>query len=189
MIRILDQTHFNEAVAIADLRERISGLKSKLDVDLAKTYFSKNNNGKVVFGYFENNELISWLAIKLHENKSRGKFWVIPFLFSKKSTSYFNFNHTEITNLFQHCLTYSENLGYYDFYYSVGKRVMNVYERQWKKNNLFPVGRYELTTLAVISPKTKPEVDLYWVLMNQELKDDSVVIKKRSLKKHLRNSD
>jgi hypothetical protein len=186
MIRILDQTHFNEAVAIADLRERISGLKSKLDVDLAKTYFSKNNNGKVVFGYFENNELISWLAIKLHENKSRGKFWIIVFLFSKNSTNIFSFKKVEIKSLIQQAFIYAEELEYYDYYYSIGRRIMNAYERQWKKVDFYPLGRYDWVTLDVIPPNTKPNVEMYWLLMNQELKDDEIIIKKRSLKKSLR---
>jgi hypothetical protein len=189
MIKILNHLDFDNALAISNLRDRIGGLTSNLDVEIAKTYFLENTEGKVAFGYFENNELVSWLTIKLHKNKSRGKFWVVSFLFSKKFRNVFSFNNVEIKSLFQKVFVYTEELGYYDFYYSVGKRVMNVYERQWKKNNFFTVGRYELTTLAVIPPKTKPEVDLYWVLMNRELKDDSVVIKKRSLKNHLRNSN
>lgn len=189
MIKILNHLDFNDALAIAGLRARISGLTSKIDTEIAKTYFLKNTEGKVAFGYYENNELISWLAIKLHESKLRGKFWVVSFLFSKKFRNVFSFNNVEIKSLFQQVFVYTEELGYYDFYYSVGKRVMNVYERQWKKNNFFTVGRYELTTLAVISSNTKPETELYWVLMNQEFKDDSIVIKKRSLKEHLRNSN
>jgi hypothetical protein len=41
-----------------------------------------------------------------------------------------------------------------------------------------------LTTLAVVPANTKPEFELYWRLMGQELKPDNIVIKSRKLKGH-----
>jgi hypothetical protein len=189
MIKILNHLDFDNALAIANLRKRISGLISEIDVNVAKTYFLENNEGKIAFGYYENNILISWLAIKLHESRLRGKFWVISFLFSKKFRNVFSFNNIEIKSLFQQVFAYTEQLEYYDYYYSVGRRIMHVYERQWKKVDFFVVGRYEWFTLETVPAGTKPETELYWVLMNQELKDDTVVIKKRSLKEYLRKSN
>jgi hypothetical protein len=188
MIKTLNINNFNEAISIASIRKRIGGLKNQIDAESAKQYFLENNEGKVAFGFFKNEELISWIGIKLHENKTRGKFWTISFLFSKFSHNWFSFNNIEIKSLFQKVFEYTENLGYYDFYYSVGIRIMNAYEKQWKKNNFLEIGRYDLITLGSVPANTKPEIELYWLLMNKEIKSEEVVIKKRSLKEVFRKS-
>ena len=59
-----------------------------------------------------------------------------------------------------------------------------MYERQWKKNSYAIQGKYDLTTLAVVPANTKPEFELYWRLMGQELKPDAIAIKARKLKGH-----
>jgi hypothetical protein len=47
-------------------------------------------------------------------------------------------------------------------------------------------GKYELTTLDVVPANTKPEFELYWRLMGQELKPDNIIIKKRVLRQEFR---
>jgi len=186
MIKTLNKTHFDEAIAIAKLRKRIGGLVGEIDVDVARSYICEKSEERVAFGYFENGELISWIAIKLHSNEKRGKFWIIALFFSKKVTNYFSFKQIDKFSLFRHCFEYAESLHYYTYYYSTSIRIIDVYERQWKRNNVIPLGRYEQITVDIIPPNTKPETLLYWSLMNKQLKSTSIVIMKRSLNKEFR---
>ena len=144
---------------------------------------SKSNNS-VVIGYFEDDKLISWITIGFYENKMRGKFWVISSFFSSVYTSYFNFNRPEFGILFKEAFELAEGRGYYQYFYSIAERLERVYERQWRKNSYAIQGKYDLTTLAVVPANTKPEFELYWRLMGQELKPDNIVIKSRKLKSH-----
>jgi hypothetical protein len=144
---------------------------------------AKSNNS-VVIGYFEDGKLISWITIGFYESKMRGKFWVISSFFSSVYTSYFSFNRPEFGMLFKAAFDIAEGRGYYQYFYSISQRLERVYERQWKKNSYAIQGKYELTTLAVVPANTKPEFELYWRLMGQELKPDNIVIKSRKLKGH-----
>ena len=136
----------------------------------------------VIIGYFEDDELISWITIGFYESKMRGKFWVISNFFSSVYTSYFNFNRPEFGMLFKAAFEVAEGRGYYQYFYSIAERLERVYERQWKKNSYAVQGKYDLTTLAVVPANTKSEFELYWRLMGQELKPDNIVIKARKLK-------
>ena len=138
----------------------------------------------VIIGYFEDDELISWITIGFYESKMRGKFWVISNFFSSVYTSYFNFNRPEFGMLFKAAFDIAEGRGYYQYFYSIAERLERVYERQWKKNSYAIQGKYDLTTLAVVPANTKPEFELYWRLMGQELKPDNISIKARKLKGH-----
>ena len=138
----------------------------------------------VIIGYFEDDELISWITIGFYESKMRGKFWVISSFFSSVYTSYFNFNRPEFGMLFKAAFEVAEGRGYYQYFYSIAERLERVYERQWKKNSYAIQGKYDLTTLAVVPANTKPEFELYWRLMGQELKPDNIAIKARKLKGH-----
>jgi hypothetical protein len=138
----------------------------------------------VIIGYFEDDELISWITIGFYESKMRGKFWVISNFFSSVYTSYFNFNRPEFGMLFKAAFEVAEGRGYYQYFYSIAERLERVYERQWKKNSYAIQGKYDLTTLAVVPANTKPEFELYWRLMGQELKPDNIAIKARKLKGH-----
>jgi hypothetical protein len=144
---------------------------------------SKSNNS-VTIGYFEDDKLISWIDIGFYESKMRGKFWVISNFFSSVYTSHFNFNRPEFGMLFKAAFAVAEGRGYRQYFYSIAERLERVYERQWKKNSYAIQGKYDLTTLAVVPANTKPEFELYWRLMGQELKPDNIVIKSRKLKGH-----
>jgi hypothetical protein len=140
------------------------------------------SNNTITIGYFEDDKLISWINIGFHESKMRGKFWVISNFFSSVYTSYFTFDKPEFGMLFKKAFDIAESKGYNQYFYSIAERLERVYERQWRKNSYAIQGKYELTTLAVVPANTKPEFELYWRLMGQELKPDNIVIKSRKLK-------
>jgi hypothetical protein len=140
------------------------------------------NNNSVVIGYFEDDKLISWITIGFYESNMRGKFWVISNFFSSAYTSYFSFDKPEFGLLFKRAFEIAESRGYNQYFYSISERLERVYERQWRKNPYAIQGKYELTTLAVVPANTKPEFELYWRLMGQELKPDNIVIKSRKFK-------
>jgi len=174
-----------ECETIVLSRKRISGTKPiSAERYLELREEAKSNDSLVTLGYFEDGKLISWLIIVFHENKMRGKFWVISTFFSSVYTSYFTFNRPEFGILFKAAFEIAEGRGYYQYFYSIAERLERVYERQWKKNSYAIQGKYDLTTLAVVPANTKPEFELYWRLMGQELKPDSIVIKSRKLKGH-----
>ena len=173
---ICDQVFFS--------RKKISGT-TPMSIERYKNLQKETkSNNSVVIGYFEDNELISWITIGFYESKMRGKFWVISSFFSSVYTSYFNFNRPEFGMLFKAAFEVAEGRGYYQYFYSIAERLERVYERQWKKNSYAIQGKYDLTTLAVVPANTKPEFELYWRLMGQELKPDNIAIKARKLKGH-----
>ncbi len=170
-----------EAIVLS--RKKISGTKPiSAERYLELREEAKSNNSSVAIGYFEDSKLISWLSISFHESKMRGKFWVISTFFSSVYSFYFSFNRPEFGLLFKKAFEIAEGRGYYQYFYSISQRLERVYERQWKKNSYAIQGKYELTTLAVVPANTKPEFELYWRLMGQELKPDAIVIKSRKLK-------
>jgi len=140
------------------------------------------SNNTATIGCFKDNILISWISIGFHESKMRGKFWVISNFFSSVYTSYFSFDKPEFGLLFKKAFDIAESKGYTQYFYSIAERLERVYERQWRKNPYAIQGKYELTTLNVVPANTKPEYELYWRLMGQELKPDNIVIKSRKLK-------
>jgi hypothetical protein len=188
MIEVRDITGNYEYEEICDQvffsRKKISGT-SPMSIEQYQILReqSKSNNS-VTIGYFEDGKLISWITIGFYESKMRGKFWVISNFFSSVYTSYFNFNRPEFGMLFKAAFEVAEGRGYYQYFYSIAERLERVYERQWKKNSYAIQGKYDLTTLAVVPANTKPEFELYWRLMGQELKPDNIAIKARKLKGH-----
>ena len=176
-----------ECEAIERSRKKISGTKpisTERYIELKEEI--KSNNSTVIIGYFEDSKLISWLSIGFHESKMRGKFWVISSFFSSVYTTYFDFNRPEFGMLFKEAFDIAEGRGYYQYFYSISERLERVYERQWKKNTYAIQGKYELTTLDVVSANTKPEFELYWRLMGKETKPDNIIIKKRVLRQEFR---
>ena len=165
-------------------RKKISGTKPISAERYVELREEAKSNNSVVIGYFEDDKLISWIEIGFHESKMRGKFWVISNFFSSVWSSYFSFNRPEFGMLFKAAFDIAEGRGYYQYFYSIAERLERVYERQWKKNSYAIQGKYDLTTLAVVPANTKPEFELYWRLMGQELKPDNIVIKARKLKGH-----
>lgn len=180
MIRLLTIEDYPRAIEIAKLRPRISGINSSVDLNQSiLKYF--NNDKKISLGYFENDILVSYICIGLHENVSRGKFWYISFLFNSKIGNYYTFNKPENGLLLVEAFSHAERHGYYEYYYIISKRIEHVYDRQWGKNGYLPTGRYETITLDIISANTVSDVDLYWQLMGCETKPDIMIVKKRIL--------
>ena len=163
-------------------RKKISGTTPTSPERYRALQEESKSKDDVTIGYFEDDKLISWITIGFYESKMRGKFWVISNFFSSVYTSYFNFNRPEFGMLFKAAFDIAEGRGYYQYFYSIAERLERVYERQWKKNSYAIQGKYELTTLAVVPANTKPEFELYWRLMGQELKPDNIAIKSRKLK-------
>jgi hypothetical protein len=180
VIRLLTIEDYPRAIEIAKLRPRISGINSSVDLNQSiLKYF--NNDKKISLGYFENDILVSYICIGLHENVSRGKFWYISFLFNSKIGNYYTFNKPENGLLLVEAFSHAERHGYYEYYYIISKRIEHVYDRQWGKNGYLPTGRYETITLDIISANTVSDVDLYWQLMGCETKPDIMIVKKRIL--------
>ena len=188
MIEVRDITGNYEYEEICDQvffsRKKISGTSPISPERYQALREESKSNDAVVIGYFEDGKLISWITIGFYESKMRGKFWVISNFFSSVYTSYFNFNRPEFGMLFKAAFEVAEGRGHYQYFYSIVERLERVYERQWRKNSYAIQGKYDLTTLAVVPANTKPEFELYWRLMGQELKPDNIVIKSRKLKSY-----
>jgi len=140
------------------------------------------SNNTIILGYFEDEKLISWMNIGFYENKMRGKFWVISGIFTSVFQERFSFSRPEFGLVLKRAFEIAEERGYFQYFYCVSERLERVYERQWRKNPWGFNGRYEFTKLAVVPANTKPESELYWRLMGQELKSDNIVIKSRKLR-------
>jgi hypothetical protein len=187
MIKFLTLSDLPACTEISALKSRTAGtvpLTMGGFIDAYEKYFNNDEHYRAI-GYFKNDTLVSFLFISLFENNMRGKFWVIPGLYTKEFNNYFTFNRAEIRELFTAAFNYTESMGWYEYYYCTAERVMNVYERQWKKSQSH---RYEHILLDVVPPNTKPFYELYWRLMGQQVKPAPMVFKKRVLKHEFRNT-
>lgn len=186
--RLLGTERFDECFEISKLHPRNAGTKpASLEVFLEKykKYF-EDTDDYYALGCIEDGKVISWIAVAFIENKARGKFWVIPLLYTTRFTNYFTFNNEEIGLLIKTAFELAESKKYYEYYYSVSERIATVYEKQFKKNKYLPLGRYDFIELDRVPANTYPTTDLYWKLMGQEIKPDTIIIKKRILKEEYR---
>lgn len=181
-VRILGTEYNEECIKIALSNKKISGTKP-VSAEQYRHLLTASPN-IIHIGYFEDDKLISWIGIGFYESKMRGKFWAITGLFTTVFKERFSFSRPEFGLLVKGAFDIAEEKGYFQYFYSIAERLERVYERQWKKNPWGFNGRYDLTTLAVVPANTKPEFELYWRLMGQELKPDNIVIKARKLKGH-----
>jgi len=185
MIKLLTLEYLPDCMEIAALKNRTGGtvpLTLQGFIDAFEKYFLDDKFYRAV-GYFEDDTLVSFLCISMFENNMRGKFWVISGLYTRNFKNYFNFKNAGIGDLINYAFSYTESMGWYEYYYCTSERVMNVYERQWKRSNSH---RYEHILLDVVPPNTKPYYELYWRLIGQEVKPDPMVFKKRVLKPEFR---
>jgi predicted nucleic-acid-binding Zn-ribbon protein len=170
------------------LKERVAGgipTSKEIRTAIYSKYFSNNSDqGKTLFrtvGCIEDGEIKGWMALLLNETKSRGKYWAIIAFYGKEFSNYFDMNSPVYGKLVRYAIDFCEDLGYNEFYYAITERVMNAYERQWKRSK-FRSERYGIETVEIIPPHTKPEVDLYWRLIGERLRDETMVIKRRMLR-------
>lgn len=187
MIKILDETYINEMIDIACIKTRISGIEYNRSLQGAKEHFTilftsfyNGSENFKTFGYFKNDKLISFITLGFFENSTFGKFYVIAGMHSNQFKNFFSFDNVEFGQLLAECINYAEKLDYNTYYYSVGKRVARVYNRQFSKNPYLDSTSYQLETIAEIPPNTKPDTLLYWRLMGKEIIDDVVYIKRRT---------
>jgi hypothetical protein len=181
-VQILGKEYTDECVRIALLNKKIGGTRV-LSAEKYQQLLTKSDN-IIRIGYFENEKLVSWVSIGFYESKMRGKFWAITELFTTVFKERFSFSRPEFGLIFKRAFEIAEERGYFQYFYCIAERLERVYERQWRKNPWGFNGRYELITLDVVPANTKPEFELYWRLMGQELKSDNIVIKSRRLKNH-----
>jgi hypothetical protein len=179
-VRILGTEYTDECVRIALSNKKIGGTRA-VSAERYRQLLTESDK-MIRIGYFENDKLVSWVSIGFYESKMRGKFWVITGLFTTVFKERFSFNRPEFGLLFKRAFEIAEEKEYFQYFYCVAERLERVYERQWKKNPWGFNGRYDLVTLDVVPANTKPEFELYWRLMGQELKPDNIVIKARKLK-------
>jgi hypothetical protein len=183
VIRELNLFDFDIAIKIARLKNRSGGTTVLSDEVFHQTHhkYFENNGVNNALGYFENDILISWVALGLHENQTRGRFWYISFLYTSIFHNSFSFNNIEMGSLIKACFELAEKQGYYEYYYTVAQRVEHVYDRQWARNNFMQTGRYECTVIGQIEANTQPIIDLYWRLLGCEIRPDTIIVKKRVL--------
>jgi hypothetical protein len=186
--RLLGDEYFSKCLEISKIRPRVGGtvpISEETFKEVYTKYFEDNEN-TYVFGCFNDDELISWIAIGFAETPLTGKFWVISTIYTTRFTQYFSFNNEEIGLLIKTAFEFAESKNYYEYYYTVSSRISNVYEKQIQKNKFIPIGRYEYRKLKTVPPNTRPESELIWRMMGQETKPDATIVKKRVLRPEFR---
>jgi len=184
--RLVGTDQLLECFEISKIKNKVGG-STPLSPDrfIARyTSYFENNEDRYALGSFQDGKLISWVSIGFYESKMRGKFWAITGLFTTVFEERFSFSRPEFGLLFKRAFEIAEEKGYFQYFYCIAERLERVYERQWKKNPWGFNGRYDLITLDVVPANTKPQYELYWGLMGEELKPDNIVIKARKLKSH-----
>jgi hypothetical protein len=184
MIKFLDIQHFDLCIELHKNATKVSGT-IPIDLDYFKKnylpYFQQQDNF-CALGFFDSNTLVSWMSIRFHENKTRGKFWTIPCLYTSKFVNFFSINAPEVGLLVKNAMQFAESKKFYNYYYAVSEKVSRVYEHQWKKNIYVPTGRYETIIVDTVPANTIPKFELYWKLMGETVKPTAMIIKNRKLK-------
>jgi len=137
----------------------------------------------VNLGYFENDELISWAAVKF-ENLYAEKTWFIVFFFTKRFSDYFGFRTYDFGPMMNMYFEMAEENEYYSYIYSVPLKSHRAYYRKWKSIE----GRYDTFDIAVVDAGTKAPKD--WMdKLNGGIKPYDIIIKKRVLKNEFRKNN
>lgn len=181
MIKILEYSDKEYCLSIVKAQVKISGTKP-IDSSLQESNFEKffTDDRYVNIGYYENNELNSFLTIGFYQTIKYGNFWIIINVVNINKGNYFSFKRPEFSELFSTAFKLAESKGYYQYYYSVSKKISKIYEKQWGKYNpLNYHGVYELKDIAVVPANTIPNDELYWGLLGYETKPHDMYIKAR----------
>jgi len=189
LIRPLVETDLPRMLEIARLKPKSGGTEPPQDPDkMHQAYmrYTVNDGKDYGFGYFENDELVSYIGFGLYENNSRGKFWYAAFLHTSRFHNLFSFNNIEISELMKLAYTTAETNGHYEYYYAISEKLERVYDMQWRKQQYIPNGRYNLEILARIPANTISDVELYYRLLGEGSKPDNMVVKKRTLREEFR---
>ena len=182
-VRLLDHNDFNQCLAMSFIQPRFGGTDSPTNTEFVERfakYFFKNDSYMGI-GYFENNILISWIAIGMFDTRDLGVFWIISGLYTSYIKTFFTFERPDIISLLQKGFEIVESMGHTTYYYTIAERAARVYERQWIKNKVIPIGKYKLETICVVEPNEKPRVPIYWKLMGETKQPTKMIIKKRTL--------
>jgi len=187
-IAILTEEYLEQCIDIAKAKAKISGIRTEFTQKTQEfiTGCLTPNDKSCSIGYIEDGALHSWISLGFAEGPKDGKVWAITALYTRDIGNYFSFNNLKIGLLTKKAFEIAEGNKYYTYYYSISNRLERVYETQWKKNKLGFHGRYDMSLVAVIPPNTKPESEIYWRLMGQELRPESIAIKCRVLKPEFR---
>jgi len=177
MIKLLTTDYLEECLQMMLSQEKIAGYPvistESYEQDL-KRYFTKEKHE--VIGYFENDKLVSWMVIGFFYHTEVGDFWFMTIFITSKKRNYFKFNNVDVKSLFKKSYEIAESKGYTQYFYTISEKAEKVYPKQWYKDN---PKRYELTTVAIVPPFTRPEKNLYWKMMNKELKPHTTYVKMR----------
>jgi hypothetical protein len=182
---------YNECIQIMKSKKKVGGTEPtdlETIIDSHDKYFIENilSDRYQAYGYIENNTIVSFILQALLENKSRGRFWVIPGIFTSKPYNLFSFNKPEIGSLIKVAFETAEHKEYYEYYYTIAKHVSEVYERQINKTTYIPLYRYDRIDLGIVPANTIPTVDMYWKLLGAQTRPHDMMIKKRVLRKEFR---
>lgn len=182
MIRPLTKDDIPFCLSVISQEHKVSGT-TPLDSDKQAEYIDyciDNPEKYYVFGYFDNQQLISWMTIGFFEGKKYGKFWIILNLYSTRKRGYFSFKNAEISELLANAFKTAESREVYQYFYCVSEKIARVYEAQWaKKNPMNYHGVYELKDLDVVPANTIPVSELYWGMMGRETRPHAMYIKAR----------
>jgi hypothetical protein len=189
--RLIGTDQLLECFEISKIKNKVGGsTPPSADGFIAGyTPYFENNDDRYVLGCFEDEKLISWIAIGFVDITVDGqdnRFWAISALYTTKFVQLFSFNNPEIGLLIKEAFQLAESKKFYQYYYSVSKRIQKVYETQIQKTKYIPIGRYDYFEVAVVPANTQPDNVLHWRLMGQTLKPDDIIIKKRILRSEYR---
>ena len=98
MIKQLTKDDIPFCLSVISAENKISGT-TPLDSERQINYLNhciQDTDKYRVLGYFENDQLISWINIGFYEGNTYGKFWILLNLFSTKKRGYFSFKNQVI---------------------------------------------------------------------------------------------
>lgn len=186
-ISIIGREYLPQIIQMHRLKTRMGGIikpeEQADDVRFLDKYFTESRE-HLLLGAITDGVLTSCLSVIFSTVKQQPA-WVIGSMLTKEFNSTFRFHQHDLNALVKTAFEIAERRGCRTYYYAIASKFAKIYAAKWQKNNLVPVGRYELFVDAVVPPDSEPENRFYWNLIGRRRVPIEVTINRRELFEHV----
>lgn len=182
MIRCLSVTDYSKFLTLTRCKQ--SKRETSL-IDEAAVERLLTRPGNVVIGYFENDDLITAVAVRFGELHGEN-IWAIAHMFTSRPSNVFSFSRPDFGEIIKTFFEMAESQRVYSYIYAIPANLSSVYYKKWKTNPyLPPTGRYNVSVILTIPAHTVPQEKWAAGLIGGS-KPYDIVVNSRSLKPEFR---
>lgn len=192
MIKLLDLSYKDDIKKITLSHNTLSGVTADqinatnfwMEDEVVNLYLNPDNSTHLCWGYFENDQLISFLNMQFSITRP---VWYLQKIVNDAEASS-SMPMKGLGSLISHAIQYAEQRYVFEFYTSVPVRWMKAAAKTWW-DNAPEVRRNTIVIDCVVPAKQRPAYDEFWViLMKSTLWPADMAIRHHMLKPEYRPS-